>query len=162
MCKWYWLCAYPDDNSTDEHWDDEHLVDLHFDNRLFEIDALALSWICSFAVGDRNHTQCPTKQPHYTSRNEFGKTKNRIRGIQIQLHQIICTHNPALARPKPHACDRLSIQKCIPMSRAALEYFYVLFIMRLLCAGVMLLLLLEFRLVLVFKHLCICTCKSYS
>lgn len=68
---WWNAIPYPEDDdddgdSIDEHWGDGHLVDLHCDNRQFEIDELALSSIYSFSVDDRNRIHCPTtKPPHF-------------------------------------------------------------------------------------------------
>lgn len=60
--------TYPDDDddgddSFDEHWDDEHSVDLRCDSRQVEIDELALSLIYSFVEDDKNRIHCPIMKP---------------------------------------------------------------------------------------------------
>lgn len=106
-----------DDDSIDEHWDDEHLVDSHSDSRPLEIDERVLALIYFFVVDD-NRIHCPTMmRPHYSMGSHQLALMHlwKLNNLQLQL-LFMCTHNPALARPKPHACDRLSIQKCIPIT----------------------------------------------
>lgn len=86
LIKWKNLCwrtnrgsfcnnVYPDDGLIGEHWDDEHLVDSHFDNQLLEIDERMLALAYYVVEDDKNRN--PMKRPHCITIPKFNViTKN--------------------------------------------------------------------------------------
>lgn len=111
LIKWkilYWrtnrgsVCndVYPDDGLIGEHWDDEHLVDSHFDNQLLEIDELMLVLAYYVVVDDKNRN--PMKRPHcitiskfnvITTNNGINLQRKNILTIQLWIH-LYGSHMP--------------------------------------------------------------------